>query len=155
MWVMGVVSHCPIGMRRCGAASSSLVKHVCLGALLKAQEQSNWNTTALPYVWVTLSMVASIDLFMSSMADFLPIANSLSPTSSLTCFSHLIIVDRANLLRVAPTVMGLILPFVPFRRGATLIVLRSLAVSLVILFPRMWFRVLVRVLMASLSPMRV
>ena len=52
---------------------------------------------------------------MSSMADLLPMANSLSPTNSLRCFSHLIIAESASLLRVVPKVLGLIFPVRTFQ----------------------------------------
>ena len=116
---MGSRSHCPIGVKRWGSLSSRFFSAACRDVRLNAHEQSSWKMTALPCSSCTFSIAASMSLFKSSIADFLPMANSVSPTVSFRLVSAFRVAERDILLRVVPTVMGLTLPFDPLRSGVT------------------------------------
>ena len=126
---MGSLSHCPIGVSKRGALSAKLLKATCREVRLNAQEQPSWNTTAVPCPSLTFSMDASMSFLRSSIADLRPIAYSVPPTIPLRLVSFLRMAERASLVRVAPTVMGLTLPFGPLRRGVALTLFKSSSVS--------------------------
>ena len=84
---------------------------------LSAHEQPSWKTMALPRSSLTLAIAASMSLFRSSIAGFRPMASSVAPTMSFRLVSAFRMAGEDILFNVAPTVMGLTLPFEPLRRG--------------------------------------